>query len=171
MAGGSSKTAIPLQILVEEKDLVAKMEKLENILSAPSVATFLGEVIDPYIRKRASDRFKSEGDDVVGKWLPLATTTQDIRAQLGYGPAHPINHRTGQLERFIVDSPERITMHSLGATLVSPGNPPTSKLKSKISTAQAGKGRTPARPVIGINERDLAFTMTALHHFVTKGMQ
>lgn len=148
---------------------------LDTALSPTAMAGFLGGTIDPYIRQRAQQRFEGEGDDVVGKWEPLAVSTQQIRADLGYGPAHPINKRTGDLEAYILDEPHRLEVSSMGATLVSPGAPPkTDLLRAKVRTAQIGspgnKGQspTPPRPVMGMNERDLAFVMSALAFYVER---
>jgi hypothetical protein len=152
------------------------LSALEIALEPASLAIFLGESIDPYIRSRAEARFASEGDDVVGKWLPLASSTEQIRAQAGYGPAHPINRRTGELEEYITKSPHRIETTPIGASLVMPGEPAGGELGKKVITAQEGwpasgrSGATPPRPVIGVNEKDLLFVLTSLSTYVEKAM-
>jgi len=130
------------------------------------LAGFLGEVVDPYLRQRARGRFADEGDDVTGAWQPLKPATQEIREQLGYGGAHPINIRTHELEAYIVDSPNNLSAHPWGATLTLPGNPAQGELRDKMERAQQGDDRTAARPVLGMNERDLAFVLLALGGFV-----
>lgn len=172
-----------LSFVVSKDDAVQLLSKLEMRLSSPSIAGFLGQVVDPYIRRRARDRFAEEGDDVSGPWEPLSETTQRIRESMGYGPTGPINVRTTQMERYVTQSPERLVAHSLGATLYSPGGNPTGELRSKLARAQGSKrkvqgrpgrrgggmGFTPPRPVIGVNERDLIWTMGALKAFVEGG--
>lgn len=144
------------------------LDHLETKLNPVGMATFLGQVIDPYLHSRAEGRFLSEGDDAVGKWVPLSHATQAIRAQQGYGSAHPINHRTGELEDYITGTPGAAHPHALGATLTFPGNPPKGELKTKVETAQRGKTspQTPPRPVLAVNEKDLAFTLGALAAYI-----
>ena len=155
---------VDVDIAVEKKSVDFLLFKLDTALNPVAIAGFLGAEIDPYIRDRARDRFKSEGDDVSGKWAPLQQSTQNIREQMGYGAAGPINRRTGALEEYITGAPNRLTIHGLGATLQMPGPQPTGELKSKVQTAQQGRNqpRTVPRPVIGLNERDLTFVLTAL---------
>lgn len=138
--------------------------RLEMALSPPGLGQFLATRAEPYLRKRASERFRAEGDDVVGEWLPLTRYTQDVRASQGYGAAHPINRRTGRLEDYITHSPASITMHSSGASLKYPGTKPTGELKDKVRTAQMGKPypKTPPRPVLGMNHRDLEAVLLGL---------
>jgi hypothetical protein len=86
---------------------------------------------------------------------------------MGYGAAHPINHRTGELERYITQEDGRVVAHGFGATLTLPGNKASGELKDKFIHAQAGgiseNGRPyPARPVLAMDEADLMFVLTAL---------
>lgn len=160
-----ANSGIDVQIIGDSSGVQAMLNHLDTALNPVAIAGFLGATVDPYLRSRMKDRFAGEGDDVVGKWIPLAQTTQDIRQQQGYGAAHPINRRTGDLENYIVGSPNAISIHGLGATLTMPGNRPTGELKKKVETAQRGKANrpvTPPRPVLGMNEKDLAFVLTAL---------
>jgi len=147
------------------------LEHLGTSLAPPAVGTWLGMTVDPWIRQRARERFRREGDDVTGPWAPLKMATQQIRSQQGYGSAHPINRRTGRLEAYITGGPNRITIHSLGATLYLPGNPPFGELKTKVETAQFGKVKpsTVARPVMGMNERDLLAVLTDLSLYLAVG--
>jgi hypothetical protein len=164
-------SGIDIQIIGDSSGVQAMLNHLDTALNPVAVAGFLGATVDPYLRMRMSDRFRKEGDDVVGKWTPLAQVTQDIRQKQGFGSAHPINRRTGRLEDFIVGSPNQLTIHSLGATLTLPGNKPLGEMKDKVETAQKGRLRphTLPRPVLGMNERDLAFVLTALAFYVKRG--
>jgi hypothetical protein len=141
---------------------------LETSLNPVAVAGFLGAVVDPYLRGRASDRFASEGDDVTGGWAPLKDATQEIRSNSGYGAAHPINKRTGELEDYIVNAPHNLSAAPWGASLTLPGTTPTGELFDKVETAQHGRDRTVPRPVLGMNERDLVFVLTALAQYIEK---
>ena len=148
--------------------------RLDTALDPRAVAGFLTGSIDPYLRSRAAARFQGEGDDVVGEWAPLAPATEAIREQAGYGASHPINVRTGELEDYIVNSPNRIDITPGGADLVLPGTAPSGELAKKVRTAQQGNETgpiTPARPVLGMNERDLAFIMFALMEYIETGVK
>jgi hypothetical protein len=149
------------------------LDHLDNKLGPQGLTAFLSMTVFPYLMDRAKQRFQDEGDDVVGKWAPLAPATEVIRQSMGYGGAHPINVRTGELERYITQgSPSASVQASpLGAFLQHPASAPSGKLKSKVKTAQQGdpkfgRNGTPPRPVLGMNEVDLGYVMTALAFFV-----
>lgn len=167
------KSASGVFIVIEGDDRSVRrmLERLDLTLSPPSIGTWLGMRVDPWIRMRARDRFQNEGDDVTGPWAPLRQATERIRAQQGYGAAHPINHRTGKLEQYITGAPNRITIHSLGATLTMPGRAPNGELKTKVETAQMGKPypQTVPRPVMGMNERDLLAVLVDMSRFIREG--
>lgn len=146
----------------------AMFAAVHHNLSPVGLAVFLKTVVDPYLRRRAKQRFASEGDDATGRWLPLTPATVQIRQSMGFPGPHPINHRTGQLERFITDRPGRIGQAAAFSTLTLPGDSPTGELLEKFETAQVGKregGRgnvTPPRPVLRMNEADMLTVVTEL---------
>lgn len=119
-------------------------------------------------------RFDQEGDDVSGPWMELAPSTQDIRArgEWGVGPGSPINRRTGDLERYITESTAAVAPVAQAVTMVYPGKPAAGPLAIKVQTAQSGKPKpkTVPRPVLGVNEKDLLFVMTALSLYVEDGV-
>lgn len=155
---------VNLQITTNSARLDKTLMQLSVALMPQSLGVFLGKKVDPYFRMRAHNRFANEGDDVVGKWSPLADSTVHIRQNAGYGGAHPINRRTGELESFIVDSPNAILVDGAGATLRLPGNAPSGSILEKMRTAQGGKDDPPTdpRPVIGMNNADMAWVLTSL---------
>jgi hypothetical protein len=159
---------IDFDIDVEKRSVEALLMRLDTALSPPAIAQLLGGPVQEYVKRRAAQRFANEGDDVVGAWAPLQPATQAIRAQEGYGADGPINRRTDELMNYIVGSPGRTVMHSLGATLTYPGNPPTGETKAKVQTAQIGKPypQTPPRPVLGLGEQDLIEILTILSVYV-----
>jgi hypothetical protein len=129
---------------------------------------FLQDYVDPVLRKRTEERFQGEGDDVSGPWLPLAPATV-----LRRGSAHPINVRTGQMKRYLLDEPPDIVTHSLGATMWSPGRTGSRELQSKVGTAQQGgttpEGRpVPPRPVLGVNENDAELILIEAAKYIGK---
>lgn len=145
---------------------------LDQKLGPQGLTAFLAMTVLPYMTQRASERFQNEGDDVVGKWAPLAPATEVIRQQMGFSGAHPINVRTGELERYITQgSPSASVVASpMGAFMQHPANAPTGRLKNKVKVAQQGDpsfGRgVPPRPVLGMNEADLGYVMVALAFYV-----
>lgn len=138
------------------------LRRMDTALNPAAIASFLGGVVDPYLRKRMENRFAQEGDDVTGGWAPLKKSTQDIRSELGFGAAHPINKRTGDMEDYITNTPNSLLIHPWGAALTLPGKAPTGETRAKVKRAQQGDHRTVKRPVLGMNERDLVFVLTAL---------
>jgi len=151
-------------------DVEARLNALDTAVSPMALMRFLGFQVDPYIRSRAGARFNSEGDDVSGEWAPLSSATVRIRESLGFPGEHPINRRTGELEDFITQHRSLVVAIGGGASLVAPGSQPTGELRDKLERAQQGDDRAPARPVLGMNEQDLAAVLTLLAtHVVTFG--
>jgi hypothetical protein len=149
------------------------IKHLENKIEPAGLSTFLQTVVDPFIRNRIDQRFSSEGDDVSGKWHPLAQATQMIRASYGFPPDHPINKRTGKLHAQLVGHNSDVKPNGFGATLTHPApgvlDPLTTK---KLTTAQSGSSRpnTQPRPVIGVNENDLLFVTSSLTAYLIQGL-
>ena len=167
-------TGISFDFVISEKDLESKLWALDTALNPIAIAGFLGAEVDPYIRTRARQRFRDEGDDVSGKWAPLHEATWQWRSNIpGISPEHPINRRTGELEEYVTQSRSDVNYHGVGAVLKMPGDRPTGELKDKVTTAQAGRAdpNTQPRPVIGMNERDLTAVMTLLFLYIAKASQ
>lgn len=156
--------------VVIEGNASRNLARLSAVVSPQGMGVFLNETVARYLRERIARRFDSEGDDVSGKWAPLTDATMQIRANKGYPPAHPINVRTGTLRNYIENSPDRLDIDPTGAMLTLPGRAPTGSLKKKVLGAQQGENRAPARPVLGVNATDMAFTMTALEAFIRSGV-
>jgi hypothetical protein len=151
---------------IHDRDVVEAVTKMELLLSAEGLMTFLSTSVGPYLRERAQDRFANEGDDVTGPWAPLHPATVAIRESLPYqiGGEHPINRRSGELENWVTQGNYFPYPLAGGAALQYPKGKPTGELYDKVKTAQQGKpeANTVARPVIGVNEKDLLFVMAAL---------
>lgn len=159
---------IDFEIVGNRRGVQAMLNSIDSALSPAGLASFLGIAVGPWVKERAADRFANEGDDVTGKWAPLKETTIEWRERYGFEGAHPINKRTGELEEYITQGQVGVTAGPGVAVLTYPKNPPTGKaLRQKMETAQRGRTRpaTVARPVLGLNERDLAqvLTMLAFH--------
>lgn len=159
-------------IETDTKEVNAVIQQLQDRLSPIGLVTYLNTVVDPFVRERIDQRFGSEGDDVSGAWHPLEQATQQIRAAYGFPPDHPINVRTGKLHSFLVGTPSDVKPDGMGATLEHP--PPIADpiIRKKLDTVQAGSAspKTPARPVIGLNQNDLLFITSSLVAYLVEGM-
>lgn len=158
-----------LEIEVDSESVEQLLQGTAHALDTVGMYTFLSGVVGPWLKSRAEDRFAAEGDDVTGHWKPLAAYTQRVRAAAGYGAEHPINKRTGELERYITDGGWDVFATPVLSTLVFPGNAPTTRQAEKVAVAQLGSSfpSTPARPVLGMNETDLVFVIAALGVYIT----
>lgn len=148
------------------------IDYLATVLSPIGMAAFMATSVGPWLRSRAQDRFFEEGDSASGKWAPLAQATAEIRGRLGVGDTNPINRRTGALEQYITQSNWIINATPLGVTLQYPSNPPSDQAtQEKIRTAQEGRVNPPtvARPVLGMDEADLAYVLTSLAFLIEAG--
>lgn len=162
---------IDVEFIGPDEQVGIMLDRLAYVTSPVVLNQFLNTKIDPYLRMRMESRFQQEGDDVTGPWAPLSPVTEQFRTQFGFGAAHPINIRTGDLHDYIVGTPGMNVYDATGATLVLPGRPPEGKvLKKKLKTAQQGDDRTPARPVLGMNLQDLTVVMGSLHAHITSGL-
>lgn len=166
MATAPKPTAfIDFHIVGDERGVQLMLDRIDSALSPVGLAQFLYGGVQPWLEQRAAERFASEGDDASGKWLPLAPATVEIRESQGFEGSHPINKRTGELEQYITQSQVDVTAAPGVGTLRFPGrNAPSKAVAEKLSTAQRGRTypRTPARPVLALNEKDLSVVMTQL---------
>lgn len=162
-----------VDIQVELGDVNRIFTHMEHAVGMVELGIFLETEVDLYLRKRITQRFAGEGDDVVGKWLPLAPATEKIRASKGYPPAHPINARTHYMEDFLVGQPGSVLPVGPAIVLTHPAASGGGLMDQKIETAQKGRGnpQTPPRPVLGLNEADLAFIHFQLVHHLFAGLK
>lgn len=159
-----------LLVLVDDKQALAMLSRLEQALTGPSLHAFLMAGVEPYLRSRAKQRFDSEGDKAVGgKWAPLKPYTQRVRVDAGYGPMHPINKRTGALESYITQGSNEFRTSAISAALLMPGKGGTKDQKKAFETAQIGRRwpLTAPRPVLALDQQDMIEVMVALGGFIT----
>lgn len=150
----SGAMAVEIHVASEQAELLLK--RLMLSLSVIGLSAYM-EGVDDFVKGRIRQRFAQEGDDVSGQWMPLKEATVAMRESAGYPGEHPINVRTGEMYNLLTSGPARVTATSAGATYTHPASM-TALNRDKIMTAQAGSDSPPTlpRPVLGLNERDLA---------------
>lgn len=145
---------------IDEKDVEETLHRLQLKLSPVLLSPWMLGYLEPYFSKRALERFHSEGDAASGPWAALAQTTVERRLEAGFGGAHPINYRTGELEDYITSADGNTDVEGEGAVVFTyPGNPPEDQdIYAKLTGAQQGIGpnneRFPPRPVLAVGEMD-----------------
>src|ERR1044072_8222920 len=174
----ASPGSISVQMLGDAMGVERMLESLDAALSNFALMAFLSGEVAPWLSERAKSRFASEGDDVSGgTWVPLEATTENVRRMgreqglWAVGDAHPINVRTGELQRYITSgNGQTLPLGGDGAVLTYPRPTTNKELKQKIKTAQVGgqapnaRRPTPARPVLGISTYDASVILVALAH-------
>ena len=152
---------IELEFRTDDAAVLAMFDRFRDATSPARIGRWLQVEAVQILQNAAADRFDSEGDSASGKWAPLAPATNNIRAFYGFGPAHPINNRTGGLRQWVTKNQGDV---AVGPTSILrwPDKPPRDDgLARKLATAQEGGGRNklglragPARPVIAADETD-----------------
>lgn len=157
---------------VDDVGVAQQLRTLSGRLGAEGLRRFMDDKVDPFLKDRAGMRFLAEGDDAVGRWLPLASSTQAMRAALGYGAAHPINVRTRDMITYMLQSQSDSRTSALGAELVYPREQMSPDIYDKIKTAQEGKAkpRTPPRPVVALSKVDQTRITTDLAEYMMQGL-
>jgi len=165
-----SKLGIDIEIISDTSGVDRALVFLSEKLSNAGIAAWFGTTVYPFLKYRAETRFANEGDETVGKWLPLTEDTLSFRESGGFGHG-PINVRTGELERYITGSNISITNIAVGIEMTFPGDDPIGVLETKVSTAQIGKPdpSTPPRPVISLGIQDLSWTLESLVLYIESG--
>jgi hypothetical protein len=149
-------------VYVNTLDAQRLITAVEIAVSPPSLTYFLQNDALDYFQKEIENRFNYEGDRSSGRWDSLKDATEDIRQREGYGPAHPINVRTGAMKEFVT-SAFGLSVYGTGAELRIPGEMNNPMMEEKVRTAQKGKpgnripafGATPERPILAVGEHDM----------------
>lgn len=168
---GADLGAVQFDVEVDDSDVQRMLARFDAVLVPTNLALFLRHVADPWFTGRAISRFRNEGDDVSGAWAPLKPYTVEQRESAGFPGEHPINHRTGEMERYIAQGSRTFMLGAQQATMRMPGRG-NATFNKKLAVAQRGAAfpRTVARPVIGMNERDLGVMLFALSQWVAQEM-
>lgn len=141
---------------LDDQSVKEMLDRVALATSPESFTEFLEEDVQPLFLSAAVSRFSQEGDTASGLWKQLAPRTQRERARLGYGPEHPINYRTGDLERHVLqDGQVQASVDEVSWTWPpTAGDPLTAE---KFATAQGGNRKgAPPRPVVAYQQSDLA---------------
>ena len=148
---------------VDNRDLLEMMDRVDDFFVNGMTRFLQDEVVEDILKDRLKYRFQFEGDSASGQWSPLRPETVDIRLKFGYGGAHPINYRTGDLQSFLETSGSS-TRSSKGESAVRwPEKQPTGKNRKSLTQAQkGGRNGSPARPVLAVGELDLQETLVRL---------
>lgn len=142
--------------------LTKRLNKLDAELQGPRVADFLRKEAQPWVRTRAYERFRTQGDAAVGgPWQQLLQSTISWRRfyikrdGLRIQEHKPINVRTGKLRAYVARSFDVAVTGPYKAELTQPSKRNTQAYNfTKLRKAQRGDFRTVARPVIALDERD-----------------
>lgn len=165
-AGPSPRGTVSVSLTGDSREVDRLVSRMEFLLGPAGMTAFLVGQVTPYLKARARNRFASEGDEMSGPWAALSPTTARIRSALGYPPDHPINHRSGALERWVTGSTPTVLVSPVVSVLTYPGNPPTGKLREKVVTAQTGMSsrakNTVPRPVLGLDGADYVAILAML---------
>jgi hypothetical protein len=157
---------VDVDVAVDPSDAKDTFNKLDTALRAAGLENFLLNVVAPYLQKRASDRFASEGDAASGRWSPLRKSTERYRMAGGYPPAHPINVRSGEMRNYLLGDPGQARVGNGMAILNWPGRPGSPLVNKKIRTAQQGSNTTRPRPVLAIDQDDNIFISASLTSYL-----
>lgn len=159
-----------IDIRVDAKEVNRVIDLIDNRLQN-DLGHWMRDDLHDFLEKRASERFANEGDDASGAWAPLKPATWVQRARKGFAPAHPINVRTHDLQRFILGSAGSV----VGAgtwNYIWPDDPPSGELMDKMQTAQTGRARpsTVPRPVVALGAGDYSNIVESLAAFIVDGI-
>lgn len=162
---GTRAGAVDLQIEGDSREVHLRLKGLEQAFNPVLMAAnlFRRRIHDDVV-EQIERRFQSETDPTGKPWAPLAPYTEQMRADGGFGPAHPINVRTGTMKRHLLDSPPSIIPTPGSVTYRHPATPGEGDVPNKIKVAQMGGQQsgfrdTPPRPVLGMDESDLALIL------------
>ena len=138
--------------------------------SPASISTYLGTILHPRLARRARERFAAQGDDAVGgPWKPLAASTLEIKASMGFG-GRGINVRTGHLRDSVINASPILGHNAYGQTLNFPGNWDRPDLFYRNLQAAGAINTFVARPVVGVSlENDVAHMLSSLQQWIIRG--
>lgn len=163
------------EVDVDVSQVLSLLARLDRTLTGPMLARgFLDNRVQPYFQEQIALRFAYEGDRASGDWPPLSEWTIRLKNELGY--PEDTNIRTRDLFEFVT---EHYVLRGGGdwASLDVPGEPSNPLTEKKLATAQEGstgnimgRGDTPPRPVIAVEEADMAGILVLLMEHIYDGV-
>lgn len=147
-------------VRVEDQEVRGALRRAKIATSGPAMAAVLKSSVTRFLQMRATQRFSNQGTEST-PWAPLKPITQQFRAAQGFNPHFPINVRTGELFRFVIQSAGDAAAGPNYAQLTWPDDA-DGETADKYETAQEGADpNTPARPVVELTLTD-AVGITAI---------
>lgn len=159
-----------IDIDVEPGMVYAKMTQAEQVVSGVGMRGFFA-LAHAHLMSRARDRFAGEGDYASGRWARLAESTVAHRIAQGYPGSNPINVRSGELKNFILGDQPKVLISPVASEMVTPGTTPAGDLLTKFEVAQKGSGKTPARPVLATDGRDVAAILSTMAVYLKEALR
>lgn len=173
MSGRASANlgSVQFDVVVDDDDVSGMFARFDSVLEAPNLAQFLRRYATPWFRGKAGAGFEDEMAPNGQPWSPLKPYTVETRESEGFPGDHPINHRTGAMERYIMQGTPSMAVGAMQATMRFPGRG-SALFNRKLKVAQQGAKwpRTVARPVVGMDERDLAVMLRSLSLWIGQEM-
>lgn len=175
LVGGSGGSPV-YEIIVQNAPTVKGIINKVNIsLGNTMLATWMEGQVVPYFQEQMINRFATNGGRGVD-WAPLQESTKRIRREMGQSDDYAINDRTGEMLETLV-SQYHINQGPGVVEMRIPGNDVDELTEEKLRTAQYGKTeanplfggtvtRTPARPVLLMDEYDRRAVMLMLQQHV-----
>lgn len=156
---------------VDTLDVDRMIERVMLSLSGPNLERFLFDQGHEHFERRIVNRFAVEGDSASGWWPELSDATMEIKEALGAEPYS--NVRTSDMFHTVTEEADFWFADNY-AEMILPGKAAHGLVAEKIRTAQEGKatnpisnfGPTPPRPILAVDEQDLAQVMTDLTTFI-----
>jgi hypothetical protein len=167
-------------LFVDDSAVQGLFARLEASIMPTSLFEFMEAAAWPMFSDRIMDRFAYEGDSASGTWPDLSPATVAIKEKLGVDFPDAPNVRTGEMLEFLTHSHHTMPTEG-GVEMVFPVDTGDAIMTRKIQVAQGGDpgpnwlneamAPTPARPVIAIDEVDMASLLKALSiHVITAVM-
>lgn len=141
------------------------VEALEGAVRPEVLDIWLERTATSWFRRRAAQRFMTQGDDAVGAWAPSPESTKKRRARQRL-PEYPPNIRTNEMVTWATT----VDGSSWNGGLYWPGYVPTGNLGDKIKVAQEGNPKlgAPARPIIGVSTVDSQILTESLNSYIIR---
>lgn len=164
---------VKVSIEVDAFDTNRMIERTLKAVDGISLEEYLRGPAHEYLEHEIVQRFAYEGDKKSGDWAPLSEATRTIRRELGYDE-EGTNIRSGEMFRILTHDAD-FYPGTNSAEMSLPGSAGTrGQMAQKMQTATRGRannpmpgfGPTPPRPVLAVDEMDMAALLEALNIWI-----